>query len=230
MSEVVLSARGIKKSFRVPGGKLEILRGIDIELKRGERIGVFGPSGSGKTTLLYILGSLDLPDEGEVIIEGTRVGLLDDDSLSLLRRQKIGFVFQFFNLIPELTVLENVMLPLVLLGEDQKSAREKSIAILGELGLEDRVSHRPDELSGGEQQRVAIARAIVKNPSILLADEPTGNLDRENAIKIMELFNKLVGEMNLALIVVSHNTSLKDYFDRAFELKDGVLSDAPTSW
>jgi lipoprotein-releasing system ATP-binding protein len=223
MSEPLIQASGITKTFISGGTKLEVLKGIELDVFEGERIGIFGPSGSGKTTLLYILSFLDRPTSGNVKIEGQDLSSLDDQSLSRFRRDKIGFVFQFYNLLPEFTALENVMLPGLIKGLNKGEARKRAEKLLEEVGLQRRLSHRPDELSGGEQQRVAVARALMNNPKIIFADEPTGNLDRENTETLMELFLKLNREKKMTLLVVSHNLELIPYFTKVYRLIDGRL-------
>ena len=225
MNEPLLEAHGIKKVFTTGGIKLEVLRGIDLTVYYGERIGIFGPSGSGKTTLLYILSSLDRPTDGKVKVEGMDFSQMDDNELSKFRRNKMGFVFQFHNLLPEFTALENVMLSGLIMGLSQEDAKKKALELLEKVGLGGRVSHYPDELSGGEQQRVSVARALVNAPKILFADEPTGNLDRENTEMLMELFLRLNEENKMSLILVSHNLNLIPYFKRVFKLVDGILKD-----
>jgi len=223
MNEPLLQAHGIKKIFRVGGTELEVLKGIELNVFPGERIGIFGPSGSGKTTLLYILSSLDRPTEGKVKVDGRDFSVMKDHELSMFRRYSMGFVFQFYNLLPEFTALENVMVPGLVKGLNHREAKDKALELLKQVELEDRVSHYPDELSGGEQQRVSIARALMNDPKIIFADEPTGNLDRENTKNLMELFLKLNEEKGMTLILVSHNTGLISYFTKTFRLIDGQL-------
>ncbi len=216
--EVLLRAVNIKKRV----GDYEILKGINLEVKRGEFLSIVGASGSGKSTLLYILGLLDKPTEGRVFLEGEEVNFQDERRLSYLRNRKIGFVFQFHYLIPELTALENVMAPLLKAGIDKRVAEEKAYGILKSLGLEGKEGRKPYQLSGGEQQRVAIARAIVGEPSVILADEPTGNLDSWNTQRVMEIFKAFNGE-GITIIMVTHEKELARQTDRIVEMRDGTL-------
>ncbi len=223
LNEVILEARGIKKDYRIGPQVLHVLRGIDLTIKRGEMVGIFGPSGSGKSTLLHILGSLEPPTEGEVIFQGTRYTDLDDKALSKLRNEKIGFVFQFHHLFPEFTALENTMIPCIIKGLPKKEARERAMRLLELVGLCDRIHHRPDELSGGERQRVAVARALANDPEILLADEPTGNLDKENTTKLLELLCDLNQSLKTTILIVSHNERIKNYTSINYNLENGRL-------
>jgi len=226
MNDIVLKAENIFKSFETPNGKIEVLKGIDLVLKKGEKILIQGPSGSGKTTLLMILSLLDKPDKGEVYYRDKKVSLDDEKFVSELRNRKFGFIFQFYNLINELNALENVMIPLLIKGESVKNAREKSIRYLEMVGLKDRMYSFPVHLSGGEEQRVAIARALVNEPEIIFADEPTGNLDEKNAFKIMDILFELVDKNAVSLIMVSHNPLWTKYFDLSYYLHNGKLEKA----
>ncbi|MEM2459085.1 MAG: ABC transporter ATP-binding protein, partial [Candidatus Bathyarchaeia archaeon] len=189
----------------------------------GEFLAVLGPSGSGKSTLLHLIGCLDRPDEGEIILDGKNVLRLSDDELAELRLKRIGFIFQFFNLLPRLTALENVELPLMLARVPEREAREKAKKLLELVGLGGRLNHRPSELSGGEQQRVAIARALVNDPKLVLADEPTGNLDTKSGWDIVNLMRKLNEEMNQTFIVVTHDQKVAEVADRIIYLRDGLV-------
>ncbi len=225
MSEIVLKAENIFKGFETPNGRIEILKGVDIYLKRGEKLLIQGPSGSGKTTLLMILSLLDKPDRGEVYYQDKRISLDDEKFASDLRNRKFGFIFQFYNLINEFNALENVMIPLLIRGESVKKAREKSAFYLKMVGLENRMHFFPSELSGGEEQRVAIARALVNEPEIIFADEPTGNLDEKNAYKVMDILFELVDKKAVSLIMVSHNHLWTKYFDLSYYLHNGRLKE-----
>ena len=202
----------------------QVLKGISLEVKQGEIVAIVGPSGAGKTTLLQILGTLDQPDQHpstEIRINGIPVHQLKDSELAAFRNKEIGFVFQFHQLLPELTATENVMLPRFISGVSKAQATEKAKAILSDLGLGHRLNHHPNQLSGGEQQRVAVARALINDPSIVLADEPSGNLDSENAQFLHELFLKLRDEYNQTFVIVTHNNDLAEMVDRKLSMRDG---------
>jgi putative ABC transport system ATP-binding protein len=199
------------------------LRGISFDVEESEFLAVLGPSGSGKSTLLHIIGCLDRPDEGEILFEGINILSLTDDGLAELRLKKIGFVFQFFNLLPRLTALENVKIPLTLAGISDKEADERARNLLELVGLGKRLNHKPSELSGGEQQRVAIARALINNPKLVLADEPTGNLDTKSGWEIVSLMRKLNEELGQTFIVVTHDPQIAEAADRIIYLKDGLI-------
>jgi putative ABC transport system ATP-binding protein len=211
------------KQFQEGAQKREVLRGTGATFERGEFIAILGKSGSGKSTLLNVISGIDQPDQGEIHINGQTLTQLDENKRTLFRRQNIGFVFQFFNLIPTLNVLENVSLPLELLGVPPKEAQERTQRILEEVGLADRLSTFPDRLSGGEQQRVAIARALVHDPLLVLADEPTGNLDEETGAQVLALLDKLTRQAGKNLIMVTHSRENAIYADRIFELQAGCL-------
>jgi putative ABC transport system ATP-binding protein len=200
------------------------LRGVSFRVERGEMVATMGPSGSGKSTLLNILGGLDRPSEGSVIIDGTDLSALHDNALTRLRREKIGFVFQFFNLLPTLTARENIALPLHLAGVPRKEAASRAGELLEVVGLADRHDHLPDELSGGEQQRVAMARALVLRPPLILADEPTGNLDSQNGREILSLFRKLQAQFGTTVIMVTHDPVAAAACGRILSMKDGRLA------
>lgn len=218
---VFLKAKNIYKSYTQGAGELEILRGIDLEIKQGEALAILGASGSGKSTLLQIIGTLDRPNRGELFCEGRDILAMNDEELSRFRNAEMGFVFQFHHLLAEFSALENVMIPCRVGGEPTKVAREKALHLLEFMGLADRHSHYPSQLSGGELQRVAIARALVRHPKILFADEPTGNLDSNTSGKIQDLFFRLQEEMKLALVVVTHDLAFATRFRKVYRMKDG---------
>jgi len=209
----------IRKAY----GNLEVLKGVDIEIQKGEVVSIVGSSGAGKSTLLHILGTLDRPDVGEVVIDGQAINKLSDKNLAKFRNQKIGFVFQFHHLLPEFTALENVCIPAYLMARNEKEVVKEAHRLLEFLGLNDRVTHKPNELSGGEQQRVAVARALINRPSVLLADEPSGNLDSDNSTDLHQLFFKLRDEFDQTFIIVTHNEQLANMADRKLVMRDGGL-------
>lgn len=211
------------KQYQEGNNKREVLRGIGAAFRQGEFIAILGKSGSGKSTLLNVISGIDEPDQGDIKINGQLLTQLDEYQRTIFRRQKIGFVFQFFNLIPTLTVLENVSLPLELVGAEMKEAVERSSAMLAEVGLSDRLNTFPERLSGGEQQRVAIARALVHDPLVVLADEPTGNLDEDTGEQVLNLLDKLTRQAGKNLIMVTHSNENAIYADRLFELHAGCL-------
>ncbi len=223
MSEEVLSAKGIVKTYKTGSEFLHVLRGIDVMALRGDKIIVTGPSGSGKSTLLHVLGLLDFPDAGELILFNKKIERKNDKYLSFLRSRHIGFVFQYHHLFSDFTAAQNVMIPLVLSGFDEKSAHKKSMEMLSAMGLADRALHRPNQLSGGEAQRVQVARAMALNPDILLLDEPTGNLDEKNAMKLMHLIILLNEKFKTTLIMVTHNKGLEQFFNIHYYIKEGKL-------
>ena len=204
-------------------GNLPVLKGVNLHIKKGEFVSIIGSSGAGKTTLLQILGTLENPTTGEVIIDGTNITELNDKDLSNFRNENIGFVFQFHNLLAEFTALENVCLPAFIAGKEKRETQEKATELLKLLKIDHRSSHKPNELSGGEQQRVAVARALINSPSIILADEPSGNLDSENAISLHNLLLKLNQEMKQTIVVVTHNNQLANITNRKLEIKDGII-------
>jgi len=218
-----LFLEGISKSYGVGGVELDVLKDVHFSMVGGERIAVTGASGIGKSTLLHIVGALDRPDAGRLVCDGIDVFAADDKHLADFRNRTIGFVFQFHHLLPEFTALENVMLPLLIRGEKGEGPGKAAEAILDRVGLSRRLYHRAGELSGGEQQRVAIARAVVGRPAILLADEPTGNLDGKNSSQIHELLDDLNRETGMTVVVVTHNLELAGYMDRQVTLEDGQL-------
>jgi lipoprotein-releasing system ATP-binding protein len=215
----MIKATGIRKSY----GDLKVLKGIDLEISEKEVISIVGASGAGKTTLLQILGTLDIPDEGSVIYNGTDISRLKGKQLASFRNNNIGFVFQFHQLLPEFTALENVCIPAYIAGKGRSEAEARASELLGFLNLSDRLDHKPSELSGGEQQRVAVARALVNNPSVILADEPSGNLDSENKNELHKLFFKLRDTFNQTIIIVTHDRQLAGMSDRILQIKDGLI-------
>ena len=222
----VLEARDVTKTYRGgDGGLIRILDGVNFAVSRGEMVAIVGASGAGKSTLLHILGALDRPDGGKVTLAGEEVGGLADDQLAILRNRKVGFVFQFHHLLREFSALENVMMPLRIAGWDRSRARGRAEELLGRVGLAGRVHHRPSELSGGEQQRTAVARALAIDPAVLLADEPSGNLDHANSELLHDLFAALSRDLETGMVVVTHNRSLASRAHRVLLLEDGRLSD-----
>jgi lipoprotein-releasing system ATP-binding protein len=223
---MVLQAREVAKTYRGgDGGLIRILDGVNFSVRRGEMVAIVGASGAGKSTLLHILGALDRPDSGEVTLAGESVAGLGEDQLAVLRNRKVGFVFQFHHLLREFSALENVMMPLRIAGWTRERARQRANELLGRVGLAGRVHHRPGELSGGEQQRTAVARALAIDPVVLLADEPSGNLDHANSELLHDLFGGLSRDLEIGMVVVTHNRSLASRADRVLLLEDGRLSD-----
>ncbi len=223
MSDKVIETKNLKRTFYIGEKPLEVLKGVNLVVYQGEMVGIFGPSGSGKSTLLHLLALLDKPTEGDVIFRGKSLRDFNDNEISRFRSKNLGFVFQFHHLLPELSVLENVMLPMLILGNSKGEAKVKAIEILELVGLKDRTHQKPETLSGGERQRVAVARAIANSPQLILADEPTGNLDKENTKLLMDLFKKLNKEKGITQVIVSHDTGLSPYFDKVYHLEYGVL-------
>lgn len=225
MSEGVIEVKGLSKVFETDGSRVAALKGIDLVIKKGETLGIVGMSGSGKSTLLHILGTLDRPTSGEVLYSGENVFRRSDDELATFRNREIGFVFQFHYLLSEFSALENVMMPLLIQRIEAKEAKELATNILERVGLRDRLDHRPGELSGGEQQRVAIARAVILKPGVILADEPTGNLDLETGNSVMDLFLNLNQEEEITLVLVTHNPAVAERLGRRIRLSDGKIVD-----
>jgi lipoprotein-releasing system ATP-binding protein len=215
----MLKATGIKKAY----GSLPILKGVDIEVAKGEIVSIVGASGAGKSTLLHILGSLDKPDEGTVELKGTKINKLSGELLSVFRNRNIGFIFQFHHLLPEFTALENICIPAFIGKKSKKEAEARAYELLALLGLTDRANHKPNELSGGEQQRIAVARALINNPAIILADEPSGNLDSANAMALHQLFVNLRDNFKQTFVIVTHNEDLAKMSDRVVTMKDGHI-------
>ncbi len=225
-NQQLISARGICKSFNNSGGaRIEILKDLDFDLSAGETMAVIGASGIGKSTLLHILGTIDRPDKGTLFFQNEDVFLFNDAKLAKFRNECIGFVFQFHHLLPEFSAVENAMMPALIRGLDRQAARKTAEAMLVRVKLENRLTHRVTDLSGGEQQRVALARALVQKPAVLLADEPTGNLDKKNSEQIHDLLMELNREFCMTLVVVTHNTELAAYMSRRVTLVDGQLAE-----
>jgi lipoprotein-releasing system ATP-binding protein len=223
MTQALVVASNVKKSFRHMGRTLEVLRGVDMEIRDGEMIGIVGPSGAGKSTLLHCIGTLDVPTSGTILLAGEEVTRLSGSRLAELRNRTIGFVFQFHHLLPEFTALENVLMPGLVQGKPKRELETRARALLEEVGLKERVQHRPGELSGGEQQRVALARALSLEPRLLLADEPTGNLDTATSAQIHELFFAINQQRGTTIVVVTHNPVLAERMARVVTLQDGRI-------
>ena len=215
----MIKLEGITKSF----GSLQVLKGIDLEINKGEIVSIVGPSGAGKTTLLQIMGTLDEPDAGTVQIDGTVVSRMKEKELSAFRNKNIGFVFQFHQLLPEFTALENVMIPALIAGVSSKEANDRAMKILDFMGLVDRASHKPNELSGGEKQRVAVARALINDPAVILADEPSGSLDTHNKEDLQQLFFDLRDRLGQTFVIVTHDEGLAKITDRTVHMVDGMI-------
>lgn len=215
----MIEIRNIKKSF----GSLEVLKGIDLDIEKGKIVSIVGPSGAGKTTLLQIMGTLDKADSGSVIIDGIDVSKLGDAKRSAFRNKHMGFVFQFHQLLPEFTALENVMMPALIGGTSRREAKRRAEELLAFMGLSDRASHKPNELSGGEKQRVAVARALVNKPDVVFADEPSGSLDTQNKQELHRLFFDLRDQMGQTFVIVTHDEQLADLADRKISMKDGQI-------
>jgi putative ABC transport system ATP-binding protein len=229
-SDIVVETVNLTKEYHLGGIIVPALRGIDLRVRRGEFLVVMGPSGSGKSTLLNMIGGLDNPTSGKVYINGQDISRMSDAALTELRAREIGFVFQFYNLVPVLTALENVELPLMITGVPEKEGRKRAEELLDRVGLGDRLHHRPDELSGGQRQRVSIARALANNPSIVLADEPTGDVDTQTGSEIMELMHDLNRNMGATFIVITHDPVIAEHCDRVVRIVDGLVStDKPTA-
>ena len=227
MSNIVLEAKNISKSFTDGKTTVEVIKDLSLQVKAGEFISIVGSSGSGKSTLLHVLGGLDCPTAGQVFLNGKRFDTLGEAERGYLRNQHLGFVYQFHHLLPEFTALENVAMPLMLrAGTNYKQSKEQAEYLLNRVGLSHRMTHKPGELSGGERQRVALARALVAKPELMLADEPTGNLDRKNAVKIFELLSELRSEFNMAMLIVTHDEQLAQAGDSILHMQDGVWIDA----
>ena len=221
---VAVEGRHIIKNFRIGNTPTKVLKDISLQVMQGEFVSIMGPSGSGKSTLLYILGGLDTPTSGHVLLNGTDISRFGDEKMSRIRRQKIGFVFQFYNLIPNLNVEENIMLPLLLDGKKMGGYRKQLEQILEIVGLSDRRRHTPRELSGGQQQRVAIARALITKPAIILADEPTGNLDSKTSADVLGLLKRTSMEFNQTIVMITHNNEIAQLADRIVRIEDGRIA------
>lgn len=215
----MIDIKGITKSF----GSLQVLKGIDLHIDKGEVVSIVGPSGAGKTTLLQIIGTLDKPDGGEIAIDGVDVRRLGKKKLSEFRNRRIGFVFQFHQLLPEFTALENIMIPAFISGASRNEAKERAKELLAFMGLSERAGHKPNELSGGEKQRVAVARALVNNPAVILADEPSGSLDSKNKAELHQLFFDLRDKFGQTFVIVTHDENLASITDRTISMRDGQL-------
>ncbi|MBI9084043.1 MAG: ABC transporter ATP-binding protein [Desulfobacterales bacterium] len=221
----LVRVRNLSKGYDSNGLRIDVLEQTDFDLEAGETVAVVGTSGIGKSTFLHVLGTLDRPDEGSFLFQGRDVFAFDSDRLACFRNQAIGFVFQFHHLLPEFNALENAMMPALISGMGRSEARDRAASILTRVGLDRRLNHRVGKLSGGEQQRVALARALVLNPKLLLADEPTGNLDRQNSAHVHDLLLSLNREFSMSLVVVTHNTELASYMSRRVTIVDGKLVD-----
>lgn len=215
----MITINGITKSF----GSLQVLKGIDLHIEKGEVVSIVGPSGAGKTTLLQIIGTLDRPDSGSVCVDGIDTTTLSQKKLSDFRNRHIGFVFQFHQLLPEFTAIENIMIPAYIAGTSNKEARRRANELLDFMGLSDRATHKPNELSGGEKQRVAVARALVNNPAVILADEPSGSLDTKNKAELHQLFFDLRDRFGQTFVIVTHDEGLAGITDRTIKMRDGLL-------
>jgi lipoprotein-releasing system ATP-binding protein len=227
MSEPVLSIRGLERTYVTAAGALTVLRGVDLDVRPGEIVGLIGPSGSGKSSLLHAAGLLEHPNAGKISIQGVDCSNLGERERTRVRLATIGFVYQFHHLLPEFSAMDNVALPMMIAGVDRRTASERATKLLADLGLKDRVHHQPAQLSGGEQQRVAIARALANAPRLLLADEPTGNLDPTTSGAVFENLYALARSQGVAAVVATHNLELASHMDRVFALKDGHLEEQP---
>lgn len=222
MSNNVIEIRGIIRDFKLGQETVHVLKGIDLDIKHGEYIAIMGPSGSGKSTLMNLLGCLDTPTDGTYILNGKDVSKMTDDELADIRNTEIGFVFQTFNLLPRTTALDNVALPMVYAGASKKERIHRASEVLTDVGLADRMDHKPNQLSGGQRQRVAVGRALVNKPSIILADEPTGNLDSKTSVEIMNLFDEIHANGN-TVILVTHEEDIAEHAKRVIRLRDGII-------
>ncbi|MEC4117381.1 ABC transporter ATP-binding protein [Myroides phaeus] len=222
MRETIIDVKDIKRNFKLGTETVKVLKGVNLQIEKGDYVALMGPSGSGKSTLMNILGCLDTPSSGEYILNGKDVSSLNDDQLAEIRNKNIGFVFQTFNLLPRTTALDNVALPMVYAGYSKAERNERATEVLTQVGLSDRMDHHPNQLSGGQRQRVAVARALVNRPAIILADEPTGNLDTKTSIEIMGLFDEIHANGN-TVILVTHEEDIAEHAHRIIRLRDGVI-------
>ena len=223
MTNTIIELQGVKKIYKMDGVETHALRGVDLKIKKQEFIAIMGPSGSGKSTLLHMVGALDTPTHGRIYLDGVDISTLKESDLARLRGKKIGFIFQFFNLHPTLTALENIELPMIIIEIDKVKRRKKALELLKAVGLENRADHFPSQLSGGEHQRVAIARALANDPEIILADEPTGNLDTKTEADIMKFLLKLQKERQMTVAVITHEHEIAQYAERIIRLVDGTI-------
>ncbi len=222
MSETIIEIKEIKRNFALGAETVYVLKGVDLEIAKGDYVALMGPSGSGKSTLMNILGCLDTPSSGSYVLNGKDVSKMDDGELAEIRNKEIGFVFQTFNLLPRTTALDNVALPMIYSGKSKSERNKRAEEVLTQVGLSDRMDHQPNQLSGGQRQRVAIARALVNHPSIILADEPTGNLDTKTSVEIMALFDEIHRKGN-TVILVTHEEDIAEHAHRIIRLRDGVV-------
>ncbi|HEV2694760.1 MAG TPA: ABC transporter ATP-binding protein [Verrucomicrobiae bacterium] len=229
MSELLLSAHGLTKTYVMGARSLEVLRGVDVEIKRGDFVALRGASGTGKSTLLHLIGGLDTPNAGEIVFHGENLSGFSESRLTHFRNRSVGFVFQAYHLLPELTALENVCLTARIARMAAGTAEKRAQELLGRVGLAGRTDHKPTELSGGEQQRVAIARALINEPELLLADEPTGNLDSKTGIEIIELLKSLRTEKNMTLVIATHDEKVAAHAERVIQLVDGLVAKPPSA-
>lgn len=230
VSSMLLQLESLRKVYLRGEQPVEALKGVSLSIDQGQFVTIMGPSGSGKSTLLHLMGGLDRPSTGRVILNGQSIEKLSDFELSVFRRRKLGFIFQFFNLLPTLTALENIALPRLLDGESMKTVEPKALELLKMMGIEQRSQHKPDQLSGGEMQRVAIARALVSDPLLILADEPTGNLDTRTGDSVLTLLSQMVRAMGITIVMVTHDPKAANFGNRLIRLRDGLLeSDQPIS-
>ena len=225
MSDIILECRGLYKTYQQGDLNVEVLRGIDLSIQVGERVAIMGASGSGKSTLMHLLGGLEKPTRGEVILDGNNLSKISASKLSRLRNRSLGFIYQFHHLLGEFTLIENVAMPLLIGGQSAKNARTQAMALLQRVGLGHRMRHKPGELSGGERQRAAVARALINKPHCVLADEPTGNLDSKTAEQVYQLMLELNQELNVSFLIVTHDPELAAKMDKVLHMEDGVITD-----
>ena len=224
MNDIIIELQNVKKVYKIDSIETHALRGVDLKIKKKEFIAIMGPSGSGKSTLLHMVGALDKPSFGKIILDGVDISKLKESELARLRGRKIGFVFQFYNLHPNLTALENIELPMMIIEKDKKERKKKALELLKAVGLEKRADHLPSQLSGGEHQRIAIARALANDPEIILADEPTGNLDTKTEAEIMKYLLKLKEERQMTVAVITHENEIAKYAERIVHIIDGKIA------